>query len=65
MIKAYETEGHGIYWQVFKWELGKESDVFIGEMDSPEEILAYAREQKLPAILYTLDWWQTFESEGK
>jgi hypothetical protein len=64
MIKAYEMEGHGIYWEVYKWELGKDSDTFINETKTVDEVMEYARQEKQPLTLYTLDWWQTLE-EGK
>ena len=57
MIKAYETEGHGIYWQVYRWELGQEQDLFIKDMDTLEDVMQYARAKELPVTLYTQEWY--------
>jgi hypothetical protein len=65
MLKAYETEGHGIYWQLFQWKLGQEEDTHIGDMETLEEVLAYARESKLPLTLYTQEWYEQLVKEGE
>lgn len=65
MLKAYETEGHGIYWQVFQWKLGQEEDTHIQDMETLEEVLAYARESKLPLTLYTQEWYEQLVKEGE
>ena len=65
MLKAYETEGHGIYWQLFQWKLGQEEDTHIGDIETLEEALAYARESELPLTLYTQEWYLGLEREGK
>jgi hypothetical protein len=63
MLKAYETEGHGIYWQVYR---GQVDVTHIGDMETLEEVLAYARESKLPLTLYTQEWYEEWlEREGK
>ena len=65
MLKAYETEGRGTYWQVFRWKLGHGEDTHIKDMETLEEVLAYARESKLPLTLYTQEWYLELEREGK
>jgi hypothetical protein len=65
MIKAYETEGHGIYWQVFIWELGQEEDRFIGDMESLDGVMAFARVQQMPITLYTQEWYEKLQQEGE
>ena len=62
MIKAYETEGHGIYWQVFEWRAG--DTLTVGEYEHLSEVLEIAREKKLPVTLYTQEWAQELEREG-
>ena len=65
MLKAYETEGHGIYWQVFKWQGNGENDAHIKDMESLEEVMRYAREAKLPVTLYTQEWYEELQKEGE
>jgi len=64
MLKAYETEGHGVYWQVFEWKLGQEQDTHIGDMESLEAVMSYARERELPITLYTQEWYEKLQREG-
>ena len=65
MLKAYETEGHGTYWQVFRWEIGQEQDAHINDMETLQEVIDYARESKLPLTLYTQEWYLELEKEGE
>ena len=56
MLKAYETEGHGIYWQVFFEDtLG---ETYIKDMDSLDEVLQYARKSALKLQLFTQEWYE-------
>jgi len=59
MLKAYETEGHNIYWQVFQWVEGE--TVFVGDVETLNEVMGMARQKQLPLTLYTLDWAFQFE----
>ena len=43
MIKAYETEGHGIYWQVFEWESGDTKH--LGDLETLEDVMKLSRER--------------------
>jgi hypothetical protein len=61
VIKAYETEGHGIYWQVFEWESGDTKH--LGDLETLEDVMKLSRERKLPLTLYTQEWAETFEKE--
>jgi hypothetical protein len=63
MIKAYETEGHGIYWQVYCWKAGE--TLTVGDFESLDEVMKYAREQELPLTLYTQEWYEKLEREGE
>ena len=61
MLKAYETEGHGIYWQVYRWKAGE--TLPVGDFETLDEVIAYARESKLPLTLYTQEWYLELEKE--
>jgi hypothetical protein len=61
MIKAYETEGHGIYWQVYLWKAGE--TLTVGDFESLDEVMKYAREQELPLTLYTQEWYEKLQRE--
>jgi hypothetical protein len=65
MIKAYETEGHGRYWQVFRWALGQEQDIHLGDMETVNAVLEYARVQEAPVTLYSLEWYEKLQREGE
>jgi hypothetical protein len=62
MLKAYETEGHGIYWQVYRWKAG--DTLTVGDFESLDEVMKYAREQELPLTLYTQEWYEKLQREG-
>jgi hypothetical protein len=61
MIKAYETEGHGIYWQVFEEKDGNDFHLFDGE--TLQEVIDYARSKAQALTLYTQEWYLLQEGE--
>jgi hypothetical protein len=62
MIKAYETEAHS--WKVYRWELGQEKDKSLGEINSVDTILGYAKMLELPVTFYSLEWYEKLKREG-
>ena len=63
MINAYETEGHGLYWQVYyKDNLGEE--IFVAEVDTLDEVMKIGREYKSEIVLHTQEWYIKQEKES-
>jgi hypothetical protein len=61
MITAYETEGHGVYWQVYLSE--NDEETFLAEVDTLDEVMAIGKEGKTEIRLFTQEWYINLENE--
>jgi len=62
MITAYETEGHGLYWQVYLLENNEET--FLAEVETLDEVMKIARQKKVEVKLFTQEWYIKQEQES-
>jgi len=64
MITAYETEGHGLYWQVFDVSPRQGLEVFLAEVETLDEVMKIARQKKVEVKLFTQEWYIKQEQES-
>ena len=62
MIMAYETEGHGLYWQVYFVD-AQGVDNFIGDIETLEKVMELGRQKKTEVRLFTQEWYIQEEKE--